>query len=196
MMRHIVTHLATVDEAQFERVKALCVSLGEVLVRPLAEALSAEARPRTRERLTAILLAFGAVAPPDGRTAEELAEPGGPPDGHPAAAGVRRQRRAARPDRAARRQRAAGAARSGAGDSQHRHRSSVPDPRAGADHRHAAVARRNHAVASARCATSARRRCSPTSSNTWTIADRSGAVYLRAIESLGALKRSGRHCSR
>jgi hypothetical protein len=69
MMRHIVTHLSTIDEPQFERVKALCVSLGEVLVRPLAEALSVESRPRTRQRLTAILLAFGAVAR---RTIERL----------------------------------------------------------------------------------------------------------------------------
>jgi len=69
MMRHIVTHLATIDEAQFERLKTLCVSLGEVLVRPLAEALSVEERPRTRERLTGILLAFGSVAR---RTIERL----------------------------------------------------------------------------------------------------------------------------
>jgi HEAT repeat protein/PBS lyase HEAT-like repeat-containing protein len=61
MMRHISTHLATIDEAQFERVKTMCTSLGEVLVRPLAETLSAEERPRPRERLTAILIAFGAV---------------------------------------------------------------------------------------------------------------------------------------
>jgi hypothetical protein len=69
MMRHITTHLATIDEAQFERVKAMCVSLGEVLVRPLAEALSIEERPRPRERLTAILLAFGSVGR---RTIERL----------------------------------------------------------------------------------------------------------------------------
>lgn len=69
MMRHIVTHLATIDEAQFERLKTLCVSLGEVLVRPLAEALSVEERPRTHERLTKILLAFGIVAR---RTIERL----------------------------------------------------------------------------------------------------------------------------
>jgi hypothetical protein len=69
MMRHVTTHLATVDEAQFERVKAMCVSLGEVLVRPLAEALSVEERPRTRERLTSILLAFGSVGR---RTIERL----------------------------------------------------------------------------------------------------------------------------
>jgi hypothetical protein len=69
MMRHVTTHLATIDEAQFERVKTMCVSLGEVLVRPLAEALSVEERPRTRERLTAILLAFGSVGR---RTIERL----------------------------------------------------------------------------------------------------------------------------
>src|SRR5262249_16339765 len=50
MMRHVTTHLATIDDAQFERLRAMCVSLGEVLVRPLAEALSVEERPRTRER--------------------------------------------------------------------------------------------------------------------------------------------------
>ena len=61
MMRHIVSHLATMDGAQFERVKAMCVSLGEVLIRPLAEALSTEERGRPRERLTAILVAFGAI---------------------------------------------------------------------------------------------------------------------------------------
>jgi hypothetical protein len=61
MMRHIVTHLATMDDPQFQRVKTMCVSLGQVLIRPLAEALSAEERSRPRERLTAILLAFGAL---------------------------------------------------------------------------------------------------------------------------------------
>jgi hypothetical protein len=61
MMRHIVTHLSTMDAAHFERVKAMCVSLGEVLIRPLAEALSAEERARPRERLTAILIAFGSI---------------------------------------------------------------------------------------------------------------------------------------
>jgi hypothetical protein len=69
MMRHIVSHLSTIDEAQFERVKAMCVSIGEVLVRPLAEVLSSEGRGRTRERLTAILLAFGATGR---RTVERL----------------------------------------------------------------------------------------------------------------------------
>ena len=61
MLRHVIGHLQTIDDAQVERVQAMCVSLGEVLVRPLAEALSAEERSRTRERLTAILIAFGAA---------------------------------------------------------------------------------------------------------------------------------------
>ncbi len=69
MMQHIVIHLGSVDDSQFERVKSMCLSFGEVLVRPLAEALAAEQRARTRERLTAILLAFGAVAR---RTIERL----------------------------------------------------------------------------------------------------------------------------
>ncbi len=69
MMRHISTHLATIDDAQFDRVKVMCVSLGEVLVRPLAEALSTEERPRTRERLAATLIAFGSVGR---RTIERL----------------------------------------------------------------------------------------------------------------------------
>ncbi len=69
MMKHVATHMASIDDASFERVKLMCVSLGEVLVRPLAEALSLEERGRTRERLTAILLAFGAVGR---RTVERL----------------------------------------------------------------------------------------------------------------------------
>jgi HEAT repeat protein len=69
MMRHVVTHLGTIDDAQFERVKTMCVSLGVVLVRPLAEALSTEERARTRERLTSILLAFGVIGR---RTIERL----------------------------------------------------------------------------------------------------------------------------
>ncbi len=69
MMQHIVIHLASVDDTQFERIKTMCLSLGEVLVRPLAEALATEQRGRTRERLTGVLLAFGAVAR---RTIERL----------------------------------------------------------------------------------------------------------------------------
>jgi hypothetical protein len=69
MMRNIVTHLLTIDEAHFEQVKTMCLSLGEVVVKPLAEALSVEERARPRQRLTTILIAFGAVGK---RTAERL----------------------------------------------------------------------------------------------------------------------------
>ena len=103
----------------------MCVSLGEVLVKPLAEALSVEERTRTRERLTAHPHRVRRQRPPDRRTAEELAEPGRPAHGHLPAARVRRQRSAAGSDRAARRQRAAGPARGRARHPQHRHRCRV-----------------------------------------------------------------------
>jgi hypothetical protein len=61
MLRHIVTHLSTIDDAQFARVQAMCLSIGEELIRPLAEALAEEERARPRERLTAILIGFGAM---------------------------------------------------------------------------------------------------------------------------------------
>ena len=59
MMRHIVSHLATLDDLQFERVRSLCGSIGDRLVSPLAEALSTEGRDGTRDRLTKLLIAFG-----------------------------------------------------------------------------------------------------------------------------------------
>jgi hypothetical protein len=61
MMRHIVSHLATLEDSQFDRVQSICLAIGDMLVRPLAEALSSEERGRTRERLTALLIAFGAT---------------------------------------------------------------------------------------------------------------------------------------
>ena len=61
MLRHIVTHLPTLDDARFKRVERMCLSIGEVLIRPLAEALSSEERTKPRERLTAILIAFGSL---------------------------------------------------------------------------------------------------------------------------------------
>jgi hypothetical protein len=42
MMQHIVSHLSTIDDTQFDRVKAMCLSLGEGLLRPLADALAAD----------------------------------------------------------------------------------------------------------------------------------------------------------
>ena len=69
MMHHVATHLALIDNAQFEHVKALCLAMGEVLVRPMAEALSTTENSRARERLTAILIGFGASGR---RTVERL----------------------------------------------------------------------------------------------------------------------------
>ena len=69
VMRHIVSHLATIDDRQFERVKSICTSIGAKLVGPLAEALSTERGVSARERLTQLLIAFG----PTGRqTVERL----------------------------------------------------------------------------------------------------------------------------
>ncbi len=61
MMQHIVSHLATIDNETFERIKSICQAIGEVIIRSLAEALSVEERVRTRERLAALLIAFGAT---------------------------------------------------------------------------------------------------------------------------------------
>jgi HEAT repeats/PBS lyase HEAT-like repeat len=69
MMHHVGTHLALIDDAQFEQVKTMCLSLGEVLVRPMAEALSTTENSRARERLTKILIGFGAIGR---RTVERL----------------------------------------------------------------------------------------------------------------------------
>jgi hypothetical protein len=61
MLRHVITHSSTIDDGQFAKVKALCLALGDVIIRPLAEALAGEERARPRERLTDILIGFGAM---------------------------------------------------------------------------------------------------------------------------------------
>jgi HEAT repeat protein len=58
----MVAHLPTLDDAQFERLKAVCLAIGERLIPPLTEALAAEGLTRPRERLTAVLMAFGGSA--------------------------------------------------------------------------------------------------------------------------------------
>jgi hypothetical protein len=68
-MRHILTHVPLIDEAQAERAGALCLQLGEPMIRPLAEALAVEQTSRARERLTTILLGFGTAGR---RTIEQL----------------------------------------------------------------------------------------------------------------------------
>jgi hypothetical protein len=59
MMRHLTAHLATIDDTQFERVKSMGVSIGEVMVKPLAETISTDVPDRVRDRLTNMLIAFG-----------------------------------------------------------------------------------------------------------------------------------------
>ena len=67
MMTHIVTHLRSVDESAVEQLKQLCYMVGPSIVRALAEALAAEKRAAARQRFTQILLGFGAA----GKTAVE-----------------------------------------------------------------------------------------------------------------------------
>ena len=58
---HIVYHLQSADDEDFQRAKALCLSLGPGVIKPLAELLAMQERARARQRLTGILLAFGAL---------------------------------------------------------------------------------------------------------------------------------------
>jgi hypothetical protein len=58
---HIVSHLATIDDAQLARAKSICLAVGEVLIQPLADAVASEERGRVRERLATLLIAFGAA---------------------------------------------------------------------------------------------------------------------------------------
>jgi hypothetical protein len=61
MMVHITTHLRTVDDQTFEQIKSLCYAVGPSVVRPLAEGLAIEKRTGARQRLTELLLGFGAA---------------------------------------------------------------------------------------------------------------------------------------
>jgi hypothetical protein len=62
LVRHMTTHLGGIDDASFERIKALCLSLGEGLVTPITESLATDINERARDRLTAVLVAFGPAA--------------------------------------------------------------------------------------------------------------------------------------
>jgi HEAT repeat protein len=61
MMHHLTSHLRTVDEGAFEQIKALSYTVGPSVIKPLAEALANEKRTTTRQRLTQLLLGFGAA---------------------------------------------------------------------------------------------------------------------------------------
>jgi hypothetical protein len=61
MMNHLTSHLRTVDDHTFEQIKTLAYMVGPSIIKPLAEALSNEKRTATRQRLTQLLLGFGAA---------------------------------------------------------------------------------------------------------------------------------------
>jgi hypothetical protein len=61
MMTHVTTHLRSVDDEGAELLQKLCCLVGPLLVKSLAEALAIEKRAGTRQRFTQILLGFGAA---------------------------------------------------------------------------------------------------------------------------------------
>ena len=61
MMWHVTSHLRTVDDAAAEQIKTLCHAVGPSVIKPLAEALAIEKRTSTRQRLTQLLIGFGAA---------------------------------------------------------------------------------------------------------------------------------------
>jgi HEAT repeat protein len=67
MMMHVVTHLRSVDDADAEQLQKVCYLVGPSIVNGLAEALAGEKRAVARQRFTQILLGFGAA----GKTAVE-----------------------------------------------------------------------------------------------------------------------------
>jgi hypothetical protein len=64
MMTHIVSHLRSVDDETVEQLKSLCYMVGPSVIKGLAEALAIEKRTATRQRLTQLLLGFGAAGRP------------------------------------------------------------------------------------------------------------------------------------
>ncbi len=67
MMTHVVSHLRSVDDDTAARLSHFCRLAGPAVIRPLAECLAVEKRAATRQRMTQVLLAFGAA----GRSAVE-----------------------------------------------------------------------------------------------------------------------------
>jgi hypothetical protein len=61
MMVHITSHLRTVDDQTVEQIKSLCYAVGPAVIRPLAEGLAIEKRTAARQRLTQLLIGFGAA---------------------------------------------------------------------------------------------------------------------------------------
>lgn len=64
MMTHVAGHLRSVDDEAVEQIKSLCYLVGPSVIKALAEALAVEKRTATRQRLTQLLLGFGAAGRP------------------------------------------------------------------------------------------------------------------------------------
>ncbi|RPH54526.1 MAG: HEAT repeat domain-containing protein, partial [Acidobacteria bacterium] len=61
MMRNQAVDFRTMDDQAFESMKKICYAIGPMIIPPLAESLSVEEHERVRQRLTALLLGFGAA---------------------------------------------------------------------------------------------------------------------------------------
>lgn len=61
LVRHVVTHLRKAPDREVETLTRLCLTLGPVVVRPLAEALALEDHIHTIRRLRELLIQFGAA---------------------------------------------------------------------------------------------------------------------------------------
>jgi hypothetical protein len=59
MMTHVVTHVRSVDDASAEKLESLLHLVGPGVLKALAEALAVEKRAAARQRFTQILLGFG-----------------------------------------------------------------------------------------------------------------------------------------
>jgi HEAT repeat protein len=64
MMTHVISHLRSVEDEVVEQLKSLCYMAGPSVIKPLAEALAIEKRTAMRQRLTQALLGFGAAGRP------------------------------------------------------------------------------------------------------------------------------------
>lgn len=61
LVRHVVTHLRKAPDREVEALTRLCLTLGPVIVRPLAEALALEDHIHTIRRLREMLIQFGSA---------------------------------------------------------------------------------------------------------------------------------------
>lgn len=64
MMTHIVSHLRSGDSDSVDQLQSFCNMVGPTMIKGLAEALAVEKRTATRQRLTLLLLGFGAAGRP------------------------------------------------------------------------------------------------------------------------------------